>query len=348
MKQPHFYYEFDESQSHKMSTEDVTCTRDAALFWKMTTGEDVLFANCDAWALHVKTKHVGRPTFTPIETVGKDFAEAIRQNWSGNDRLRFLKRDVPRASDAVVLGKDQEQIIVSDDFIAQRMREDAEREAEKSDPIVENTLAIQSVVDEALDNDQPHKSNGIFRRQRKIGARLVTTLGREIPDQAIEHIQRLGEWCVAQRAALPMDVGVVHSDTGQAAAAILHSLPEGSHLFCLDNLGSREHGADKATAFSEAFTAELETGRVMADIVGRNFPVPQQPAELDMVFIERFVTGDWLEIWKRHLKPDGVLAGYAGTPGEQEAVRSFAEQQGLIVQFNDGVFAVPLTIEEYA
>jgi hypothetical protein len=68
-----------------------------------------------------------------------------------------------------VLSKDQNQVVVSDEFIAQRMREDAEREAElgiqprqgtvldwkeqrqpeqeKPDPIVEEVAELQTAIE---------------------------------------------------------------------------------------------------------------------------------------------------------------------------------------------------------
>lgn len=359
MKHPHFYYEYDENQTEKRSTEDCTATRDVALFWRMTKGYDVLFANCDAWALHCKTKHVGRPTFTAIETVGENFAESIRQNWSGKDRMKFLQRndDLPR--EGQVLSKDQTQAIISDEFIEQRLKEDAEREAanklpashpapDDPKPDAESIAAMQEAVEAEFAKDKPHESNGIFVRDRLIAGRLVKTVGRELPDAAVQSIENLAVWCVDERGNVALDTAVIHSDTGQAAAAILPALPEGSHLYCLDNLGAREHGGEKAIAFSDAFKPELETGRVMADIESRNFPVPQQKAELDLVFIERYVTRDWLEIWQRHLKPNGILAGFAGSRGEEQIVRDYAEANGLLVNIDGGVFAVPMTIENYA
>jgi hypothetical protein len=208
---------------------------------------------------------------------------------------------------------------------------------------------MRTIVARSVDGEcRTIQGNGIFVRDRKIGGRLVKTVGRELPDNAIQSIENLTNWLINERDNLPFDAAVVHSDTGQAAAAIVPALPEGSHLYCLDNLGAREHGAEKAVAFSEAFRPELETGRVMADIESRNFPLPHQPAELDLAFIERFVTRDWLEIWQRHLKPDGILAGYAGSRGEEQTVRDFAEENGLRVQFDSGVFAVPMTIESHA
>lgn len=90
LPQPYFKYEMNADGSEKQSTEDVVATRDISLYWKITKGYDVLFATCDSWALHHKTKKVGRPQFVPIDSVADTFVEAIRLNQKWNEAEEYV------------------------------------------------------------------------------------------------------------------------------------------------------------------------------------------------------------------------------------------------------------------
>lgn len=61
LRKPWFYYEFkDEEQTEKASTEDVTFTRDVGLLFG-GYGLETVFVDWDCWAVHYKTKMVGKP-----------------------------------------------------------------------------------------------------------------------------------------------------------------------------------------------------------------------------------------------------------------------------------------------
>jgi len=118
LSHPYFSYEFNERQSQKKSTEDVVITRDIALYWKITHNKDVCYAACDSWALHHKTKKVGRPQFVAIEHISQRFAEAIRKNQSALEEQRCVDYPVdtsrlPRLGQT--LGHDDYQIVLSEE-----------------------------------------------------------------------------------------------------------------------------------------------------------------------------------------------------------------------------------------
>jgi hypothetical protein len=93
---PYFAYEFNERQSEKKSTEDVVTTRDISLFWKMTKGLDVCYAACDSWALHHKTKKVGRPQFVAVEALSSRFVDAIANHQTYTDEKRHVEYDIEK------------------------------------------------------------------------------------------------------------------------------------------------------------------------------------------------------------------------------------------------------------
>jgi hypothetical protein len=90
LEQPYFRYEMNADGTEKNSTEDVVFTRNASLLWQEKIGENVVFAACDSWALHHKTKKVGRPTILPLESVAADFREAVLANHHAGERILDL------------------------------------------------------------------------------------------------------------------------------------------------------------------------------------------------------------------------------------------------------------------
>jgi len=66
---PWFYYEFeDETNSVKVSTEDMVMTRNVTLLFAKY-GLDIAYVDWDAWATHVKTQYIGKPATVTIRTV---------------------------------------------------------------------------------------------------------------------------------------------------------------------------------------------------------------------------------------------------------------------------------------
>lgn len=95
MKKPYFYYEFDEEQAKKNSTEDVVFTRNASLRWQQKGGDNICFATCDSWAYHHKTKVVGRPTIMPVEAISEDFRQAVMDGHNAGDMLLDVNPEIP-------------------------------------------------------------------------------------------------------------------------------------------------------------------------------------------------------------------------------------------------------------
>lgn len=95
MKKPYFYYEFDEEQSNKKSTEDVVFTRNASLHHQLKGGDNICFATCDSWAYHHKTKVVGRPTVMPVEMISADFRQAVMDGHNAGDMMIDVNPEIP-------------------------------------------------------------------------------------------------------------------------------------------------------------------------------------------------------------------------------------------------------------
>ena len=147
---PYFAYEFNERQSEKRSTEDVVTTRDISLYWKIQKNYDVCYAACDSWALHHKTKKVGRPQMIGVEAVAPRFAEAIRQNHTVLEERRYVdfqERESIRAADQYdlkllprlgqVLRHDQDQVYLSDEdleYARQLVELEKQQEAKQHGP----------------------------------------------------------------------------------------------------------------------------------------------------------------------------------------------------------------------
>ena len=83
-----FYYEWiDEFQAQKISTEDVTATRDISLHGTLKLGYNPLRVNWDAWAGHWKVKCVDKPLVLSADDVN---AKMIRAATDG--KLRNMRR----------------------------------------------------------------------------------------------------------------------------------------------------------------------------------------------------------------------------------------------------------------
>lgn len=86
-EKPWFYYEYrDKFQAEKISTEDVTFTRDASLMGSAKLGYNPVLANWDAWAGHYKPKCVSKPRVYTADKIAKKhaaaYAEALDSRWA--------------------------------------------------------------------------------------------------------------------------------------------------------------------------------------------------------------------------------------------------------------------------
>ncbi len=92
---PYFYYEFDEWQATKCSTEDVTATRDISIAANLLLGEEVVFCNWDCWAGHHKPKCVGKPEIPSSHRVGKGLEASIAWGLDPEKRFNYLAQNFP-------------------------------------------------------------------------------------------------------------------------------------------------------------------------------------------------------------------------------------------------------------
>lgn len=318
LKVPYFYYEWNEDHSEKMSTEDVVATRNISLYWQMTEGVDVCFAACDSWALHYKPKKVGKPRVTPVEAMAKSFRDALDGKVSAREKKSFVDyTDGLNLSEPIVSGSMQ--------------------------PLLNTQQELQDVgnaVAVAL-ADPIEKQNGQLLKYRMVGGRKVAAIQTEISDESIDNIAMLTDWLVEKKDG-PLEVAVAHAGSGQSAAAILHSLPDGSHLYALDSTLTYQFSTEPSDQFVRSFQPELESGRVMADLSGRKFPYPENAQHLDLVFIERSLTEEKLDTWYGHLTEGGLLAGLGyENPKFSRMVDEFVENNGLKLTAKGDVWAIP-------
>lgn len=369
LKHPHFYYEWNEDYSVKKSTEDVTATRDIGLYWKMTKGYDVLFANFDAWAFHVKTKTVGRPILVTSEAISTRFTEAIRENWSRSDEMRAVdftaglgavekaanvpavkkaikppveapaapKRNYvlhgnveglpppPDNVDSIPTRYDKDILGPDDNYVRISAEDWAVMEAESPAPVaVEET----------------HKSNGHALRSKMVGSRKVAILDYEVADDTVEHIQSLTNWLVGKLEG-GIEVAVIHPGTGQGTAAIVSCLPALSRVLAFDSVS--QYATDEyAKHFTRTFEKEMDSGLVKADVDGKRFPSAKN-YQVDMVFIENFVTAGKLDTWLKAVSPKGVLCGLGYTdPATAALVESLRQKHALPIQVMGDLWAIPV------
>lgn len=86
MKPPYFYYEWmDKTESAKVSTEDVTFTRDVSM-----AGFGV-YCNWDAWSGHWKAKCIGKPIPLTADDMRDTFREAVIKNQRRNNKMVMVK-----------------------------------------------------------------------------------------------------------------------------------------------------------------------------------------------------------------------------------------------------------------
>ena len=314
---PYFKYEWmDEDESEKASTEDVYATRNISLYWSMKKGWDVCFAACDSWALHYKPKRVGRPCVVHVEAVAKNMREALESKVSIGEAKRYVDftKDLPSYD-----GPGYERDVTHQEEI--------------------NPLTQAVAV--ALEEPPIEKQNGHALRHRMIGGRKIAAIPTEISEDAVENIEALTSWLVEKREG-PIEVAVAHAGSGQASAAILSKLPEGSHLYALDSLLTYKFDKEPSQQFAKSFQGELESGRVMADLSGRKFPYPEDQQHLDLVFIERAVSAAKIGKWYEHVTPGGLLAGLGYEDAEvKQKVDAHAEENGTKVRFAGDVWAIP-------
>lgn len=93
---PWFYYEWKNvRQDEKVSTEDVTFSRDMSLWGVNVLGYNPVKCNWDAWAGHYKPHLVTKPILISADDVGFRMSEAIRLGRSSNEQLIHLDFSEP-------------------------------------------------------------------------------------------------------------------------------------------------------------------------------------------------------------------------------------------------------------
>jgi len=346
LKQPYFRYEMDAAGAHKKSTEDVVATRDISLFWKITKGYDVLFATCDSWAFHAKTKLVGRPQHVPIDSISEDFADAIRRNWAAADEVRQVDftENLGIAKNAEFAYDSAEAFggvsaetgpkppaidLPRTELFASGLKPDFEvTENDLRETKMENDLAVA----------KPPKTNGKPLTSRIIGKHKVKVVGKKLPDEVVEGIQDLARY-VSEKNGGPIKAAVIHPKSGEGTAAILSVLPDDSRVHAY-SWGNPE--GNHSDYFKEAFKKDMEMGVVKADLDGKQAPdVAEQWS--DMAFFEVKPDEQQLERWFANVSPRGLLCGVGyDSPEVRAVVNKFKDDYALPLQENKGVWAIPV------
>lgn len=347
LPKPYFRYEMNEDGSEKESTEDVVATRDISLFWKMTKGYDVLFATCDSWALHHKTKKVGRPQFVPVDSVAETLMEAIKLNRRSNESLECIdyesnahvlksKHDIiAHDVDAVVISA--EDMRIAGELAKRDLQELSRGETISDEDVWEPAEPVQSYDGNGHSKPEPTLTHKIVG-----GKKVAVWDGFDVPDASIEGIEMMTNWLVNRRSG-PLEVAVLHGGTGQSTAIINEVLPENSHIYALDCFTPHKFSTVPAENFNTTFQEEISRGRIHADNTARKMPVPSDRQHLDMVFIEQFVTVDKLGTWLPHVQPGGVIAGLGYHDKRSKGfVEKFAKQHKLEVRNHGDLWVLPL------
>ncbi len=83
-----FYYDWkDKYASEKVSTEDVTTTRDMSLMGMLKLGYNPILCNWDAWAGHVKQEVVPKPYPITLEQIESRYRAAAKNEISDTERM---------------------------------------------------------------------------------------------------------------------------------------------------------------------------------------------------------------------------------------------------------------------
>ncbi len=89
-----FYYDWrDKYAAEKISTEDVTATRDMNLICKAKLGYGPIYCNWDAWAGHCKPEIIGKPRLVSLEQVNARYQYALGEQLLSGKQLKVIGDD---------------------------------------------------------------------------------------------------------------------------------------------------------------------------------------------------------------------------------------------------------------
>lgn len=93
LKMPYFYYEYkDETESEKISTEDVVFTRNASLSVELKLGYNPVMCNWDSWAGHWKPKCVRKPRMIAAGDVARIMQNAYETGYDPEEVTHYLHK----------------------------------------------------------------------------------------------------------------------------------------------------------------------------------------------------------------------------------------------------------------
>jgi len=253
-------------------------------------------------------------------------------------------KDLPKLGQ--MLGPDDDCVVITEEQMAAAKEliqaEINEVEADDDTDIDEDaTDVIETPVASYDGNGQDHGDKPLT--YTTVGGKKVAIYDGKDFGRSLEGVEALMSWLQARRGGA-LEVAVIHGGTGQSTAAINAALPEGSHIYALDNFTIHGFSTIPAEQFNQTFSKEIESGRIHADNLQRKQPFPPDRQHLDCVFFEQCVTADKLEQWLPNVQPGGLIAGL-GFERTQTArlVKKFAKENDLILQNSDDVWALRVT-----
>lgn len=303
-----FFYEYtDRFKTQKVSTEDVTNTREIQLAGINKYGEPVVFCNWDAWAGHYKPKCVGMPEPVRMEQINDIYREACEANLSAFEEIRDVD-----FSGNLEAGE-------SEDPRPEREPEDIVA-GHKILPRMLCGRKVTSVGHVTSDNDL----DGLRR--------LVESLAKKHPEKHLRVIE-IGSWVGESAIALQSGFGPAGgtvfcidtwegSSTDSTGAIAKRVGYDALFQYFLGNVGDLIDDTIKVIRGSSLDVAEAfgESG----------------PQDADLIFIDANHDYEWvledLHAWIDHVADDGILCGHdftLGFPGVVEAVQEFCAGFGV-------------------
>jgi hypothetical protein len=331
MEPPYFQYEMtDRFCTAKASTEDVYNTREIGLAAASLGYGDVVFANMDSWAGHMKVKTMGKPMQIDSRQVSRTFQKHYRERGDaeGGYETWFLPE------------QDTGGAVIKD--VYETMEEEIQR----------------------IDGDQeiipvpPGKDVDIPVRQRVIANTKLWTVGNWTPDVDIQALRDVVSF-IKEALERPIQVVEIGSWVGESATAMLAEMPDrADQIFCIDTFqGNRgDWLGDVAKQVTPEFVRKMFT-RNMAHYrtkvvliekdhreVVRGFKHSQN---IDFVYIDaehdKESVLEALRLWLPHVADDGYIGGHdlgAAFPGVGEAVLEFFAPLDVNVVGNSTVWFV--------
>ena len=316
MEPPYFRYEMSDKYCHtKMSTEDVYNTREIGLAAASMGLGDVLFANMDSWAGHMKVKTMGKPFYVDSRYVSKTFHKNYLDNGEatgGHEAWTLPEQD----TGAVEIKS------ITDEYGNEWFEE-------------EPTIKTEA----GADGEPVHRVNVV---KRMICGNVVETYGNQTPQGDLSALNGLVR-SIVKKLDVPFRGVEIGSWCGESAVAMASALAErdgGGTITCVDHFQGSQGDltgkiADQVNPkpFFMKNTEKFRSAGILGLVEKESTQLAKslkKPHNLHLVYIDGEHTKDAvladLQAWYPHVADDGIIAGHDLTdafPGVKEALTEF-------------------------